>query len=752
MTPAIEVRPERPERAERPERRARAAKGPKPAKGDPSALPFRRERLLAAGLLALFAPLPLAFSFALEPRTVVVYVLLLGALLLAVRSGRILSLPDWVLNVAGLALFPLFFLDLRYGVRSLMTATLHVLLATALLRFASVRRERDFSTLLVLSSFLFLGSVATSFHVGILPFVLAYSLAAWTVLARWSLWRELSGVPAEMARDPRAGLLPGRLATAGAVVACSLLAVPFFVLLPRLKAPVVQGPGAGRDVLTGFSESVDPGVTGRMKLSDKVYLRVETGEELREGEVPDLRFRALAFSTWTGKTWTRPAGPARPLGAAAEGFVGLVPGRSRVAGRASKTVIDLTPLGSRYLPVPDRGVSLRLTSLPFRMIGSWLERDSNGNVRLPAEPDRTVQYEVLRSSLPVPDLEAPGEEDPVRRPPGRPALLAFLGEAGVTDRTDPFEVARRLESALATRFTYALDAPFEGESPVEDFLFRRRRGHCESFATAMALVLREAGIPARCVTGFVGGEAGLFGRYILVRGRNAHAWVEAWCGKGRGWVTFDPTPAVGRPGFEQVSPLQQLRNAADGVEFLYDRYVLSFGQADQAELAQRLKEAAGKGFEETGRLAAGFVRGRGPAVILAALAAVVVFFLGRAGGKLLGRRRKGLSLVRGLPPGAETYRRLQRWLRRRGAPLTDASSPAETARAARSHGPRSAEAAESIVRAYVDESFGGLPQGAEAGRRLQELFRAVRREARPAAASRPASPPADAEARTNLTA
>ena len=107
--------------------------------------------------------------------------------------------------------------------------------------------------------------------------------------------------------------------------------------------------------------------------------------------------------------------------------------------------------------------------------------------------------------------------------------------------------ARRLESHLIDNYTYTLD--FVGRSPdnpIEDFLFRYRSGQCEYFASSMVLMLRSQGIPARLVTGFLGGEYNPFEGYYIVRDNNAHAWVEAYLA-GAGWRIFDPTPPAGRP-------------------------------------------------------------------------------------------------------------------------------------------------------------------------------------------------------------
>src|SRR5262249_57566678 len=111
----------------------------------------------------------------------------------------------------------------------------------------------------------------------------------------------------------------------------------------------------------------------------------------------------------------------------------------------------------------------------------------------------------------------------------------------------PGERAKRLETHLIQGYSYTRD--FGGrstENPLEDFLFRYRSGHCEYFASSMVLLLRSQGIPARLVTGFLGGDYNPFEGYTIVRGSNAHAWVEAYL-PGGGWQIFDPTPPAGRP-------------------------------------------------------------------------------------------------------------------------------------------------------------------------------------------------------------
>ena len=136
-------------------------------------------------------------------------------------------------------------------------------------------------------------------------------------------------------------------------------------------------------------------------------------------------------------------------------------------------------------------------------------------------------------------------------------------------------------------FDYTLDfVGRDGDAPLEDFLFKYRSGHCELFASAMVLLLRSQGIHARLVTGFLGGELNRLG-YVVVRQGNAHAWVEAWI-PGEGWRTFDPTPPSGRPAMAEQSFASLAGQLYDSLVFQWDRYVLTYGVEDQAEVVLRL--------------------------------------------------------------------------------------------------------------------------------------------------------------------
>jgi transglutaminase-like putative cysteine protease len=464
----------------------------------------------------------------------------------------------------------------------------------------------------------------------------------------------------------------------------------------------------GREITTGFSDTVDPDIFGTLKSSDRVMLRITSEEPLDAGAV--LRLRTLALTRFEKGVWKKPERPGNAARPSRGGLVALV---ARPGAGAAMT-IDLTPIQTRAIPVPLGADSLRLSETSIRSPDRALVfLDAARNVSLGFEPETTIQYTVTTALRPEKDLSRGGEEDGLAVPDSE-VVRAFARSAlhGIDASADPERAAEEIVRVLhADPFRYELDvsAP-RGPNALEDFLTVRHTGHCQTYASAMALLLRSVGVPTRFVTGFLGGEIGAFGRYVLVRGNNVHAWVEAWCGPAKGWVTFDPTPSVGQPQLERVPLTARLRQVTDGVEFFYDRFVLSFGQSDQAEMLRSLREATGRAgatlkaaFGGVGGALARLAGGSawGGAAVLALLAALVAV----ATRRFLSRTR---FRTRGLPPASAAYRRLQKALHRRGAPLTPASAPAETLAAAERFGPAARQPAEAIVGAYVKESFGGV--------------------------------------------
>jgi transglutaminase-like putative cysteine protease len=434
-----------------------------------------------------------------------------------------------------------------------------------------------------------------------------------------------------------------------------------------------------------------------------VALRLlEEGASNRTG---DMRFKASSYDLYQGGTWRR--SPMRTALRRESAGIWLVKGRP--PERWAR--IFLAPINSHSVPVPVETVVVAAQA-------TMLELDEGGAVRFRFLPQELVEYRVGLVN---------GAVMTAMQPTGAPTDAA-LDLAGVTPPIaalaarvmgsgTPLERAQRLESHLIQDYEYTLD--FRGrsaENPIEDFLFRYKSGQCEYFASSMVLLLRSQGIPARLVTGFLGGEYNPFEGYYIVRDSNAHAWVEAYI-EGEGWRIFDPTPPAGRPLAEAEGVALLMRQAWDFVAFRWDRYVLTFGLYDQLrffgslrnmwhDLVSRFQQPE-KPEKRTpaGEQPVGDEGGAsgepGPRMPDVPLPAIVGLVLLAAGAVALYLRLK--------PPLTATaaYARLRRRLGRRGAPLPESVPPLVVGKEMAARYPAAAEPTARIIAFYLRESFGG---------------------------------------------
>ena len=187
-----------------------------------------------------------------------------------------------------------------------------------------------------------------------------------------------------------------------------------------------------------------------------------------------------------------------------------------------------------------------------------------------------------------------------------PRTLALAAQWRRSAKNDAQVMRQALNMFRVQPFVYTLNPPLLGEDPVDDFLFNTQRGFCEHYAGSFAVLMRAAGIPARIVTGYQGGEVNPFGNYLIVRQSDAHAWVEIWL-QGQGWLRVDPTAAVSSARVEQGigaalpaaeplpalarldnSWLRKLRLSLDGINNGWNQWVLGYDMQLQAKFLSAL--------------------------------------------------------------------------------------------------------------------------------------------------------------------
>jgi len=381
-------------------------------------------------------------------------------------------------------------------------------------------RPRDRYGLLFLGCFLLVAWFLTHQEIG---------TAVWMGIAAIGLVAGLVAEQVNLPVSPVEGLGVGARPGPALVQAATLLgqalplALLLFVLFPRLPAPLWGLPHAAA-AGTGLSDHMRPGDIGRLILSDDLALRAEF--EGADPPVERLYWRGPVFWDFDGRTWGNRAPP--PAG---------VP-RAAVSGPAAACTLTLEPQQLR---------SLILLGFPATLptLGPELETVVSADLQwLTRQPvSRRLRYR-LETWLDYrldPDLDPAWRRRALALPPGNPQARALA--AGWAAGGDAAAVRSALTMFRRQPFHYTLNPPPLGNEPVDDFLFASRRGFCEHYASTFVFLMRAAGVPARVVTGYQGGEFNALGKYWIVRGRDAHAWAEVWLA-GQGWRQIDPTAAV----------------------------------------------------------------------------------------------------------------------------------------------------------------------------------------------------------------
>jgi transglutaminase-like putative cysteine protease len=646
----------------------------------------------------------------------------------AVRPGMYAraALP---LGVLAAAWFPL---DYFLISRAFIPSAIHLVFLLAIIRILTARTARDDVFTAAIAFVELLAAAVLSIDFNFFVFLALFLLFAIAALTSGEIRRSAARVPSP-ARAP-VRRLQLRLAALTVAIAGGILVLTagLFFLLPRTADAALARLVSHRLFVPGFSNQITLGDTGRIATSSRPVMHVRIWRLDTPG---GLKWRGGVLSSFDGRRWSDPdARPERIL--VEDGRVALAqPGRS---GRHIDYDVQLEPLESDALffaGAPER------VELPAPM----LFRTESGVYSLERAPSRGFRYSAY-SRLEDPPEAAMFQEPPVLRLAERernlekPRLdprIAELARAMTAGAATDLERARAIERRLRADYAYTLDMPeSESADPLAEFLFTRKRGYCEYFASAMAVMLRTVGIPARLATGFQSGVYNPITELWLVRASDAHSWVEAWI-PGLGWTTFDPTPpsAAG----ERFGLFAQLNLYLDATRTFWQEWVLSYDMGRQGTLADRMEQGAQRAgihwfdvlasarIDWDGYVIAPFRR-YGPALLVALLVAAALWLGAPRLLRLLEVRRRVERARRGQADASDAtllYRSMLEALRRRGYYKPAWFTPAEFA-ASLPAGPLGATVAEFTI-AYNELRFGGRT---EAAPRLSALLEELQRRGR----------------------
>jgi transglutaminase-like putative cysteine protease len=533
--------------------------------------------------------------------------MLVVGLALALRGYQLLTRREFAISERWTTFLTLIyvvvgFADYFFLSRSFLATTVHLALFLIVVRLFSLRRTRDHYMLAVLSFGMVLAAAVLTVG-GV--FLLSFAAFLLIAVITFVLMEMRHSVAAEQnAQDPRIpaparSMAYGLMAIAPALM-MMILAGSFliFFLLPRISSRYMSAYTPTSDVSTGFTDHVELGRIGQIQQSSAVVMHIEIQNDLQGAY--DLKWRGVALSDFNGKVWTN-SYPQIQLRPAGDGSYRLAPladlrGGPAVARRSIRYRVLMEPVGTNVFFLAEKPQSLRGD---FRM----LTTDAGGAV-YNLEAARPINRYEAESQLPVIDGEelrlaantAPvGLERYLALPP-LDIRISKLAEEITAQAPSNYDKAVVLEQYLSTHFGYTLQLPRTlPRDPIANFLFERKIGHCEYFASSMAVMLRSLRIPSRIVTGFHGGEFNdLTGQYV-VRASDAHSWVEAYF-PGSGWISFDPTPAGSLPTRNGWS---RLRLYADAAASFWREWIINYDISHQRTLGKNAATNARHFFEET---------------------------------------------------------------------------------------------------------------------------------------------------------
>jgi len=300
---------------------------------------------------------------------------------------------------------------------------------------------------------------------------------------------------------------------------------------PRLPGPLWSMP-EDATATTGLSDTMSPGSIGQLSLSDAVAFRVEFDDQIPD--VSDLYWRGPVLSEFDGRNW----GVSQWRQEAPPQYSG--PAENRV-----NYTITLQPHRQRWLFALDMAASLPSSYYASQNSDASLSRVlgrryDDGQIMAFETISRTLRYRqssVLSSTFPMLD---PQRRNTLYLPGRNTRTIGFAIKMRQQSASDSAFADNIMQHFNEQPFRYTLQPQVLGHTPVDEFLFDSREGFCEHFASAFVVMMRAAGIAARVVTGYQGGE--LNKDYMIVRQSDAHAWAEAFIDGA--WTRFDPTSAV----------------------------------------------------------------------------------------------------------------------------------------------------------------------------------------------------------------
>jgi len=511
-------------------------------------------------------------------------------------------------TVTRISIFYIFFYGLDFLIFStgpsaidrMLSATVHLVLFTAVMKIFSARTYRDYGYLAAISFLMMLASAVLTGGSTFLACFILYVLFAISTFISYEIKRGVESarrapegpfrMPAQNRRALEKALM---MAAAGLAMGIFGLAAVLFFVIPRYHAGYLTNLSMQAQNITGFSETVNLGDIRKILRSPMVVMRVMPESNLRS--FAGVKWRGVTLNSFNGQKWFNDN--ADRISIPAEGYQQFViPAPEGWEHRPHH------PLHYRVLRAALSTDVLFAAAEPRELSGvHLLSLDETGSLHNPQNLSAPFAYEVVSDTgLPsAQELRGASTKYPpeirlvdLRLPHTLDKRVSELAHTRTASTANNYDRAIALQSYLRNNFQYTLDPPaIEPADPVGSFLFRSKSGYCEYFAAAMAVMLRTLNVPSRLVNGFQTGSYNRIGKDFVVRARDAHSWVEVYFA-GYGWIPFDPTPPDPHP----VLP-GEWDDYVDTAALFWNEWIINYDFSHQVQLA-RVVEQDSRDFQQ----------------------------------------------------------------------------------------------------------------------------------------------------------
>lgn len=495
-----------------------------------------------------------------------------------------------------------------------LLSAIHLVIFATVIRLYSARTNRDFVFLAVLAVASMLVSAILTVETGFLIALAVFLVLSVSTFVALEIRRSAAGAvsPPLEVDSTAAHKLYRALGITSVLVACSvlILGLLIFLLIPRFTTGYLSALNLQPSLMTGFSDNVALGEIGKLKKNTAVVMRIRVdGDPARAS---DIHWRGIVLTNFDGSRWFTPAQDQTVVTPNPDGdywFGSPLSDRENFYSLHYSVLME--PIATDAIFVAPRVATLRgRFGNEMSRPNAWLRRgllfvDRTGSIFSSAHNNTKFRYEGL-SYLPKvqpSDLRRAPSAFPeaipatyMQLPVLDPRIPKLAADVTASSKNE-YDKASAVRGYLISHYSYTLDlSGSHGADPLANFLFVRRAGHCEYFASAMTVMLRSVGIPARYVTGFLPGEYNDLGGDYIIRESDAHSWVEVYF-PTYGWVTFDPTPSGGE---NRSGLLSRMGLYWDWFQLTWGEWIINYDFSHQLTLGQNIHKSS-RGWSDRAR-------------------------------------------------------------------------------------------------------------------------------------------------------